>query len=276
MFQNIIGHESPKEMLLNDINKNKISHAYAFVGPKGVGKQKVSEEFAKKLLDTDNLSIAVDYKYIKKIEGKKNILIEQIRKELVEDVYIAPATSSYKVYVIDDADDLNTESQNALLKTLEEPPSYVCIMLITENIQNFLPTIISRVKQINFGKLSDKDITNYCINSNLDNMFTDNMIKYIDGSIGKLVLLKEETEMDLFRTAEKIVECSEKKKELDILKMLDKISLKNTNILDYIQYILYINDLYQPMFEIENARRKLKYNGNEDVVKTMFVINSCK
>ena len=107
-------------------------------------------------------------------------------------------------------------------------------------------------------------------------MFTDNMIKYIDGSIGKLVLLKEETEMDLFRTAEKIVECIEKKKELDILKMLDKISLKNTNILDYIQYILYINDLYQPMFEIENARRKLKYNGNEDVVKTMFVINSCK
>lgn len=276
MFDSVIGHSSPKEMLLNDIEKSKVSHAYAFVGPKGIGKKLLSDEFAKQLLKTDNLNIAVDYKYIKKLDGKKNILIEQIRKEVVDDVYIAPATSDYKVYVIDDADDLNTESQNALLKTLEEPPSYVCIILITENIQNFLPTVISRVKQIKFNKLSDEEIKKYCVQNDLDNVFTENMLKYIDGSIGKLVNLKDENEMNMFYEAEKIVKCIRDKKELEIIKILDKISLKSTNILDYLQYLLYINQLYEPMFEIENARKKLRYNSNEDVVKTIFAINSCK
>lgn len=276
MFDSVIGHNGPKEILLNDIDKNKVSHAYAFVGPKGIGKKKLSDEFAKLLLKTDTLNTCVDYKYIKKFEGKKNILIEQIRKDLVDDVYIAPATSDYKVYVIDDADDLNAESQNALLKTLEEPPSYVCIILITENIQNFLPTVISRVKQVGFSKLANEEIKNYCIQNNLDNIFTENMLKYINGSIGKLAQLKEETEIDLFHIAEKIVKAIEEKKELEIIKLLDKISLKNTNILDYLQYLLYINEIYTAMFEIENVRRKLKYNSNEDVVKTMFVINSCK
>lgn len=276
MFDSVIGHKGPKEILLNDIDKNKISHAYAFVGPMGIGKKKLSDEFAKQLLNVDNLNVAVDYKHIKKINGKKNILIEQIRKELVDDVYISPAASSYKVYVIDNAEDLNAESQNALLKTLEEPPSYVCIILITENIQTFLPTVISRVKQVNFNKLSNEEITNYCIQNNLNDVFTDNMLKYIDGSIGKLVNLKDETEINLFHDAEKIVKCIKDKKELEIIKLLDKISLKNTNILDYLQYLLYFNEQYKAMFEIENARRKLKYNGNEDIVKTMFVINSCK
>lgn len=276
MFDSVIGHKVPKEMLLNDIQKNKISHAYAFVGPMGIGKKKLSDEFAKELLKVDNLNAAVDYKYIKKIDGKKNILIEQIRKELVDDVYIAPAVGSYKVYVIDNAEDLNVESQNALLKTLEEPPSYVCIILITENIQTFLPTVISRVKQVKFDKLSNEEITNYCIQNNYEDVFTDNMLKYIDGSLGKLVNLKEETEFNLFKEAEKIVNCIKLKKELEIIKLLDKISFKNTNVLDYLQYLLYFNGLYKAMFEVENARRKLKYNGNEDIVKTMFVINSCK
>lgn len=260
MFDSVIGHEGPKEMLLNDIQKNKISHAYVFVGPMGVGKRRLSDEFAKELLKVDNLNVAVDYKYIKKIDGKKNILIEQIRKELVDDVYISPAASNYKVYVIDNAEDLNVESQNALLKTLEEPPSYVCIILITDNIQRFLPTVISRVKQVNFNKLTDEEISYYCSQNEYDNIFTESMLKYIDGSIGKLDSLKDEKEFILFQDAEKIVKYIKQKRELDIIKLLDKISFKNTNILDYLQYLLYFEGLYKAMFEVENARRKLKFN----------------
>ena len=179
MFDKVIGHDKPKEILTNDIEKNKISHAYAFVGPMGVGKQKLAEEFAKKLLKAENLNVAIDYKKIEKIEGKKNILVEQIRKELVEDVYTHPAVSDYKVYVIDDAEYLNEESQNSLLKTLEEPPEYVCIILITQNMQSFLPTVISRVKQIKFDKLSDREINEYCALNDIENNFNENMLKYI-------------------------------------------------------------------------------------------------
>jgi len=276
MFDKVIGHDIPKKILTNDIDKNKISHAYAFVGPIGVGKCKLAEEFTKMLLNLEDLKVAIDYKKIEKIEGKKNILVEQIRKELVEDVYTHPAASDYKVYIIDDAEYLNEEAQNSLLKTLEEPPEYVCIILITQNMQSFLPTIISRVKQIKFSKLSDKEINEYCGLNNIENNFNDNMLSYIDGSVGKMLKLTQEEEYNLFKQTEEIVENIKKKNELQVLRLLEKITFKNTDALDYLQYLLYLNNLYDELFLVEEARNKMKYNANEDILKTVLAINTCR
>ncbi len=276
MFDKVIGHRGPKEILTNDIENNKISHAYAFVGPIGTGKEKLADEFAKKLLQTEDLNLAIDYKKIKKIDGKKNILVEQIRKEIVEDVYIHPASSDYKVYIVDEAEYLNEEAQNSLLKTLEEPPEYVCIILITQNIQSFLPTIISRVKQVRFGNLSNDDIKEYCALNDIENNLNDNMLKYIDGSIGKLVKLKQEEEYNLFKQTEEIVESIKNRNELQVLKLLDKLSLKNSSILDYLQYVLYIESMYNELFLVEEIRNKVQYNANEDILKTVFAINACR
>lgn len=276
MFEKVIGHDIQKEMLLNDIRQGRLSHAYAFVGPKGIGKKKVAEELSKILLETEDLGVAIDYKEISKLEGKKNILIEQIRKEIVDDVYIAPATGSYKIYVIDDADYLNEESQNALLKTLEEPPSYVCIILIAENLQKFLPTIISRVKQVSFSKLEDREIENYCNLNNIENVFDYSMKKYIDGSLGKAVILKDESNYELFKQTEKLVEMFKNKEELNSMKLLENISLKSSNVLEYLEYLLYEEKMYQEIYEIEKAKEKLQYNGNEDIVRTVMAINICR
>lgn len=276
MFDKVIGHDKQKEMLKNDIEKNKISHAYAFVGPLGVGKTKLAEEFAKSLLNTEELKLAIDYKKITKIEGKKNILVDQIRKEIVEDVYIHPASSNYKVYIVEDAEYLNEESQNCLLKTLEEPPEYICIILVTQNIQSFLPTIISRVKQIKFETLTNREVKEYCELNDVDNDFSDNMLAYIDGSIGKLVKLTNQEEYDLFKQIEQIVDNIKKKNELQVLKLLDKINFKNTNALDYLEYLLYLNNLYNELFLIEEAKNKLIYNANEDILKTVLAINTCR
>ena len=276
MFENVVGHEGPKSILVGDIENSRISHAYAFVGPMGIGKKKLAEEFSKKLLNTDNLNIAIDYKYIKKNEDKKDIVIEQIRKEIVDDIYISPATGNYKVYIIDDAENLNEESQNALLKTLEEPPSYACIILITENIQKFLPTIISRVKQIEFNKLDESQIRKICDINNIQDDFTESMLDYIDGSFGKLIKLKEKDNFELFKVAEDIVKYVKENDQLKLFTCLDKVSLKNTDILDYLQYLMYKEELTSDIFEIENARKKLKYNGNEDIIKTILILNICK
>ena len=229
-----------------------------------------------KLLQTEDLNLAIDYKKIRKIEGKKNILVEQIRKDIVEDVYIHPAASSHKVYIVDEAEYLNEEAQNSLLKTLEEPPEYVCIILITQNIQSFLPTIISRVKQVRFGNLSNDDIKEYCALNDIENNFNDNMLKYIDGSIGKLVKLKKEEEYNLFKQTEEIAENIKNKNELQVLKLLDKLSLKNSSILDYLQYVLYIQNMYNELFLVEDIRNKVQYNANEDILKTVFAINACR
>lgn len=276
MFDKVIGHKGPKEILLNDIEKNKVSHAYAFVGPMGVGKEKLAEEFAKKLLGVEDLKLAIDYKKVEKIEGKKNILVEQIRKDIVEDVYIHPASSDYKIYIINDAECLNEEAQNSLLKTLEEPPEYVCIILVTQNIQSFLPTIISRVKQIKFDNLSNDEIKEYCALNDIEIDFNNNMLAYIDGSIGKAVMLKQEDEYNLFKQIEEVVNGIKNRNELQVLKLMDKISLKNTNTLDYLEYLLYTNKLYSQLFLVEEARKKIQYNANEDILKTVLTINTCR
>ncbi len=276
MFEKVIGHDEQKEILSNDISQGRVSHAYAFVGPSGIGKKMLAREFAKKLLKVDDLDVAIDYKQISKVDGKKNILIEQIRRDIVDDVYIAPAAGDYKVYVVDDADFLNEESQNALLKTLEEPPSYVCIILVTENLQKFLPTIVSRVKQVTFSKLSDNDVEKYCNIKNLDILLDNEMKLYIDGSIGKLASLNDKDNYELFKLTEKLVETLKHKEELNSIKMLENINLKTTNVLEYLEYLLYYNNLYKCIFEIERAKAKLQYNGNEDIVKTIMAVNICR
>lgn len=276
MFEKVIGHDEQKEILSNDISQGRVSHAYAFVGPNGIGKKMLAREFAKKLLKVDDLDVAIDYKQISKVEGKKNILIEQIRRDIVDDVYIAPAAGDYKVYVVDDADFLNEESQNALLKTLEEPPSYVCIILVTENLQKFLPTIVSRVKQVTFSKLSDNDVEKYCNINNLDILLDNEMKLYIDGSIGKLTSLNDKDNYELFKLTEKLVETLKQKEELNSIKMLENVNLKTTNVLEYLEYLLYYNNLYKYVFEIERAKTKLQYNGNEDIIKTVMAVNICR
>ena len=96
MFENILGHENEINILSNVISSNKVSHSYLFSGPSGIGKLMVAQEFAKSILNVDNLNSCPDYIYICKKEDKKNILVEQIRENIVDSIYIAPATRKYE------------------------------------------------------------------------------------------------------------------------------------------------------------------------------------
>ena len=117
-FEDIIGQEFAKKYLTNSINNNKISHAYMFEGIEGIGKKKLTEELAKLLLDISDVNNSPDYIEIK--PDGNSIKIAQIRK-LQTDIIIKPH-KDYKIYVINDAHKMTVEGQNALLKTLEEPP----------------------------------------------------------------------------------------------------------------------------------------------------------
>ena len=139
-FKDIIGQEFAKKYLTNSINKEKVSHAYLFEGMNGVGKKTLAKEFAKTLIKVDKLENSPDYISIEP-EGS-SIKIAQIRK-LQTDVLVKPH-SEYKIYIINKAEKMTVESQNALLKTLEEPPAYVIIILITSNKNSLLDTIKSR------------------------------------------------------------------------------------------------------------------------------------
>lgn len=265
MFENILGHENELNILKSSILNNTISHAYLFSGPSGIGKLTIANEFAKLILKVDNLGGCPDYKYICKKEDKKNILVEQIRENIVDDIYIAPATGNMKVYVIDGAEYLNDASQNALLKTLEEPPKYAVIILIGSGSANMLPTVISRVYKINFNKL-DSSIVDKYISENLNVKLDDKIIQFADGSIGFTVeIINENLTEELNKINELYVNIS-KKDVIKCLKETETIDFNKKFILDYLQYVLFANDKYLCTEIIEKAKERLKYNGNYDIV----------
>ena len=107
MFENVYGHAFQKETLISAIENDRISHAYLFSGKSGIGKKMIALEFARNILNTEDLKTCVDFKYVEKLEDKKEILVEQIRENISDDVIERPITGTKKVYVIDDANLLN-------------------------------------------------------------------------------------------------------------------------------------------------------------------------
>ena len=265
MFENIVGHEKQKEILTKSIENNSISHAYLFLGQEGIGKFKLACEFAKKILDTDNLKSNPDFKIIKKREDKKDIVVEQIRKELIDDVYIIPATGDRKVYIIDDAQQLNTAAQNTLLKTLEEPPKYITIILVASNLSAFLTTILSRVNQIPFEGISTDILKNYLLNE-YNAILDKSILEYVNGSIGKAINIINNNLTQKYKSIDKLYTYIKKNDIITSLKYSTNIDFSDDDSLDYLEFILYKSNRYNCIKIIENAKKRLKYNGNYDII----------
>lgn len=274
MFENILGHDNVKEQLKSDFEEKKVSHAYLFLGIEGIGKKTLAIEFAKKLLGTDNLDTCVDYKYIEKLPDKKEIVVEQVRNKLVNDVYVAPATGDYKVYVINDAHLLNTAAQNAILKTLEEPPKYVVIILVSNNEKALLTTVLSRVKKVNFNRLSNLDVETI-LKSKYDLELPKDKIDYAGGSL-KVAIELGSTEDNKYEKLDKLYSCYKKKDMLSAMKAIEEVSFKDDETFNYLQYLFMQDKFYDKIQLIEKARNRMKQNASEDMVKQALNINIMK
>ena len=265
MFENIVGHERQKEILAKSILNDSISHAYLFLGQEGIGKFKLACEFAKKILKTENLNINPDFRIIKKREDKKDIVVEQIRKELIDDVYIVPATGQRKVYIIDDAHQLNVAAQNTLLKTLEEPPKYITIILIASNSSSFLTTILSRVNQIPFEGVTSGVLKSYLMN-NFNKTLDDSIVEYVDGSIGKAINIINNNLIEKYKNIDELYKLIQNKDIIETFKYSSNIKFNDEDSLDYLEFVLYKKNKYNCIKIIENAKNRLKFNGNYDII----------
>ena len=265
MFENILGHDNVKKQLTSDLNEQEISHAYLFLGTEGIGKKSLAIEFAKGLLNTNNLDTCVDYKYIEKLPDKKEIIVEQVRNKIVNDVYVAPATGSYKVYIINDAHLLNTAAQNALLKTLEEPPKYVVIILITNNEKALLTTVLSRVKKVNFSNLSNSD-TLAILKEKYDVEIDESKLEYAKGSL-KVAVELSKADDNKYLKIDTLYKCYKKKDMLGAIKAIEQVSFKDDETFNYLQYLFMKDNCYDKIPIVENARNRMKQNANEDIVK---------
>lgn len=175
-FKDMIGQIQIKEHLQTAIQQKNISHAYLFTGDVGSGRHTMADAFAKALLcespQTDGDSCGrcksclqaesgnhPDIHYIS--HEKFNIRVDEIREQLNNDIQIKPYSSPYKVYIIPDAQRMNEQAQNALLKTLEEPPAYAVIILLCDNASSLLPTITSRCITLQMKPISKEEIADY-------------------------------------------------------------------------------------------------------------------
>lgn len=269
MFEKIIGHEESKEILISDIQNDKVSHAYLFSGIEGVGKKELALKFAKKLLNTENLSTCVDFKYIDKLPDKKDIIVEQVRDKIVNDVHVAPATCNHKVYIINDAHLMNSSAQNALLKTLEEPPHYVVIILITHSEEELLTTVISRVKPIKFSKLKPSEI-DLLTDEQVGKKLTLEQQEYANGSLKiALELLKDDNKYDKINVC---ISRIKNKDKLGIMKALEEVNFKDEETFKYFEYLFLKNNEYSNVPIVEYVRRRMLENANEDIVKQAFML----
>ena len=205
MFENIAGHENIKNILSNNINTKNILHSYLFIGEEGIGKKMLAKEFAKAILCTSennkpcnickscvefNTNNNANFNLINE-EGSA-IKIEQIRNMQVK-IAEKPINSNYKVYLINDAELMTQEAQNCLLKTLEEPPEYIVIILITSNENKVLNTIKSRCMKLYFNNLDKNSVKKVLTEKFEMEDINDSFLDAAGGSIKKALLIKEKS-----------------------------------------------------------------------------------
>ncbi|MGB9663738.1 MAG: DNA polymerase III subunit gamma/tau [Ignavibacteria bacterium] len=192
-FEDVVGQEHITQTLKNSIKSGKIAHAFIFSGPRGIGKTSTARILAKSL----NCPNSKDYNPcnqcevcesitngsnidVIEIDGASNRRIDEIRT-LRESVQYAPSTVKYKVYIIDEVHMLTTESFNALLKVLEEPPPHVIFIFATTDIHKVPATILSRCQRYEFRRLTTEEIKNHLMKiSQFENIeYDEDVLRFI-------------------------------------------------------------------------------------------------
>ena len=242
MFEGILGQENAKKKLEAVVKTKRTTNAYIFSGPDGVGKKMIAKKFAEKLIGitVDN---STDFTIIEPKKGASSIKIEQIRF-LNGDINIKPY-SDYKIYLIDNAEKMTTQAQNALLKTLEEPSSYGIIILITKNEQALLQTIRSRCTEVKFSPLTRNQVKEILLSKNVGEETANTASIFSRGSASLAMDISKGNELINLRTeVEKYIEYMIiEKNKFEVSMMKDKLIEYKSKIDKILELLkIYIRD----------------------------------
>ena len=297
-FNDVIGQEHIKEHLQNAISQKKISHAYIIQGERFSGKEFIAKTFAAALqCETAGVNPCGECHSCRQCmsgnqpdiiyvghEKPNSIGVEDVRSQINGDIAIKPYAGPYKIYIINDGEKMTPQAQNALLKTIEEPPAYAVICLLTTNADGFLPTILSRCVRLDIRAIEDEKIRRFLMKEKgVPDYQADICAAFAQGNVGKAIrlagsedfnemkksalqLLKRLKEIDLYEMSQAVRQITEYK--LEIEDYFDLMMIWYRDVLLYkatadVNRLIFQDEIY----EIKKAASRSSYEGIETVLE---------
>ena len=299
-FKDVVGHKDILKYISSAVENNRVSHAYILNGERGSGKKMLANLFAMTLLcetgDNEPCGKCHSCKQaesgnhpdiIRVTHEKPNsISVDDIRTQVNNTVDIKPYQGPYKVYIIPQADMMTPQAQNAILKTIEEPPSYAVFLLLTENAETLLPTINSRCVMLKLRNIKDTLIKkNLMENLEIPDYKADMCTAFAQGNMGRAIMLANSDHFNEIR--EEAVQLLKHISEMElneIVAAVKNISVYKLEITDYLDIIMiWYRDvlLYKATKEIDKVvfkdqlqsikeqARKSSYEGIELILESL-------
>jgi len=299
-FREVIGQEHIKEHFQKAIAEKKVSHAYIIQGERFSGKEFIAKIFARALQCEKGTGDTCDECHSCKQALSKNhpdivyvshekpnsIGVEDVRTQINNDIVIKPYSSAYKVYIINEGEKMTVQAQNAILKTLEEPPAYGVIVILTTSTEALLPTILSRCVVLNMRPVSDEQVKRFLMNEMmLPDYKADICVAFARGNIGRAKMLASSEEFDNIRNEALSLVKNIRNMELhEVMKAIKRINEFQMDVNDYLDVLSIwyrdvllfkaTNDVNHLIFKeeiqyIRKAADKSAYEGIEKILEAL-------
>lgn len=290
-FSNIVGHEDIIRHFKSSIEMNKISHAYIINGEVDSGKKMLARAFATTLQCEKGESSPCNtcQSCLQAASGnhpdivmvtheKPNIIsVDEIREQLIDTMDVKPYKSKYKIYIVPDAHLMNAQAQNAMLKTIEEPPEYGIVLLLTSNLDKMLETVQSRCMILNTKPVRERDMLNYLTkNMGLTEEKAYFCLDFAQGNLGKAIKLAGNDEY--VSVIESVVSVLKKIQDLDVdelSKAMSEIEQFKLSMDDYLDLMtMWYRDVL--MLKVTGNIDKLLFKGEYTTMKKLASVLSYK
>lgn len=299
-FKDVVGHKNIIQYIGNAVTSGAVSHAYILNGERGSGKKLLANLFAMSLQcqnrDEDGDACGKCQSCKQAVSGNQpdiirvthekptTISVDDIREQVNNDIQIKPYSSPYKIYIIVEADMMSVQAQNALLKTIEEPPEYAVIILLTENAETLLPTIRSRCVMLKLRNIKDQLVKKYLMEQmEIPDYKADVCVAFAQGNMGKAIALAtSEYFNEIKEEAVHLLRNIDDMQVEELMGAVKKCSAYKMNISDYMDVIaIWYRDVLiykatknvdrvvfsDQMRYIKDRAKKSSYEGIENILE---------
>lgn len=299
-MKNIVGHTDIIEYMKTAVGQNKVSHAYILNGERGSGKKMLAKFFSQSLqceaggeepcneCHACKQTMSGNHPDIIRVTHEKpnSISVDDIRRQVNDDIQVKPYSGKYKIYIIPEADLMTVQAQNAILKTIEEPPAYAVILLLAENAESLLPTIRSRCVMLKLRNVKDAMVKKYLMeHMQVPDYKADVCTAFAQGNIGRAMMLAESEHFNEIKDEALMLLKNIDTMELDdTIEAVKRIYAYKLEVVDYFDFMMiWYRDvliykatknidrmIFSDQLEyIKERAKKSSYEGIETILKAL-------